>query len=49
MRSDEMFDSKPNVAQFGFHRALVNAHVPSPNVEQKSIEMHCLVLYGQYK
>lgn len=52
MRSDEMFivkmyDSKPAVAQFGFHTAFINEYVPPSNIEQKSIEMRSLVLYDQ--
>ncbi|CAF0759964.1 unnamed protein product [Adineta steineri] len=52
MRSDEMFvfkifDSKPDVAQFGAHAAFINKHVPPTNVEQKSIEVRCLVFYDQ--
>jgi hypothetical protein len=50
MRSDEMiilkiFDSNPDVAQFGAHTAFTNEYVPSTNIEQHSIEIRCLVLY----
>ena len=52
MRSDEMFvvkmyDSNPDVAQCGFHTAFINEHVSPSNIEQKSIEMRCLVLCDQ--
>jgi len=50
MRSDEMFvfkmfDSKSDVAQFAFHTAFINEHEPPSNVDQKSLEMRCLVCY----
>ena len=50
MRSDEMlvfknYESEPDVAQFGAHTAFINEEVPSSDVEQKSIEIRCLVLY----
>jgi hypothetical protein len=50
MRSDEMFlfkmfDSKPDVAQFAFHTAFINENAPAPNVEQKSLEIRCLIFY----
>jgi hypothetical protein len=50
MRSDEMiilkiFDSNPDVAQFGAHTAFTNDYVPLTDVEQHSIEIRCLVLY----
>ncbi len=52
MRSDEMFvfkvfDSNPDVAQFGAHTAFKNESVPPTDVEQVSIEMRCLVFYDQ--
>jgi hypothetical protein len=52
MRSNEMFvvkmfDSKPEVAQYGFHTAFINEHVPPSDVDQKSIELRCLVLYDE--
>jgi hypothetical protein len=52
MRSDEMFmfkifDSNPDVAQFGAHTAFINEYVPPVNVEQISIEIRCLVFYDQ--
>jgi len=48
MRSDEMFvfkifDSKPDVAQFGVHSAFINKHALPTDVEQKSVEVRCLV------
>ncbi|CAF2833284.1 unnamed protein product [Rotaria sp. Silwood2] len=50
MRSDEMFmfkifDTNPNVAQFGAHTAFINEYVPLTDIEQCSIEVRCLVLY----
>ncbi|CAF1208337.1 unnamed protein product [Rotaria sp. Silwood1] len=50
MRSNEMFvfkifDSKPDVAQFGAHTAFINESVLSTNIQQCSIEVRCLVLY----
>ncbi|CAF3326935.1 unnamed protein product [Rotaria socialis] len=50
MQSNEMFlikvfDSNPHVAQYCFHTAFVNEHVPESNVEQKSMEVRCLILY----
>ncbi|CAF2374634.1 unnamed protein product [Rotaria sp. Silwood2] len=50
MRSNEMFlikvfDSNPNVAQFCFHTSFVNEDALDSNVEQKSIEARCLILY----
>lgn len=50
MRSDEMFffknyDSKPDVAQFGFHTAFQNDSEPTPSEGQRSIELRCLVFY----
>lgn len=50
MRSDEMFifkifDTEPDVAQFGAHTAFVNEHEPMVDVEQTSIETRCLVCY----
>jgi hypothetical protein len=50
MRSDEMiilkiFDSNPDVAQFGAHTAFTNDYVPLTDIEQHSIEIRCLVLY----
>jgi hypothetical protein len=52
MRSDEMFvfkifDSNPDVARFGAHTGFINEHVPPTDLQQKSIEMRCLVLYDQ--
>jgi hypothetical protein len=52
MRSNEMFmfkifDSNPNVAQFGAHTAFIDDNVPSTNTEQCSIEIRCLVFYDQ--
>ena len=52
MRSDEMFifktyDSEPGVAQFAFHTAFKIAAEPTPNEEQKSLELRCLVLYDE--
>lgn len=40
-----MFDSKVDGAQCTFHTAFINRNVPPLNVEQKSLEMRCLVLY----
>lgn len=50
MRSNEMilikvYDSNPNVAQYCFHTAFVNEHEPECNLDQKSIEVRCLILY----
>jgi hypothetical protein len=50
MKSDEMiilkiYDSNPDVAQFGAHTAFINESVPSMDIEQHSIEMRCLVFY----
>lgn len=53
MRSDEMFvfkifDSKPDIAQFGFHTAFQNDNESSSNNEQQlSLELRCLVLYDE--
>jgi hypothetical protein len=52
MRSDEMFvfkifDSRPDVAQFGAHSAFVNKDALPMDVEQKSVEVRCLVFYDQ--
>ena len=52
MRSDEMFvfkifDSNPDVAQFGAHTAFISESAPSEAVEQHSIEMRCLVFYDE--
>jgi hypothetical protein len=52
MRSDEMFifkiyDSKSHVAQCGFHTAFKNGNGPTPNEEQKSLELRCFVFYDQ--
>ena len=52
MRSDEMFvfkifDSNPDVARFGAHCAFINKHVLPTDVEQKSIEVRCLVFYDR--
>jgi hypothetical protein len=51
MRSNEMFvfkmfDSKIDVAQCAFHTAFINKNVPPSSVDQKSIEMRCLVFYN---
>jgi hypothetical protein len=48
MRSNEMFvfkmyDSKTNVAQTAYHTAFKNTNVPPSDVEQKSLEMRCIV------
>lgn len=50
MRSDEMFvfkvfDSNPNVARFGAHTGFINKHVSATDLQQKSIEIRCLVFY----
>jgi hypothetical protein len=52
MRSDEMFlfkivDTKPDVAQFAFHTAFKNEHVPASNLEQKSLELRCWIFYDE--
>jgi hypothetical protein len=52
MRSDEMFifktfDSKPDVAQFAFHTAVTIGNEPTPNEEQKSLELRCMVFYDE--
>jgi hypothetical protein len=52
MRSNEMFvfkifDSNPDVAQFGIHTAFTNTNVPSTDIEQCSIELRCLGFYDQ--
>ena len=52
MRSNEMFifkmfDSKSDVAQFAFHTAFINENVSGLNIEQKSIEMRCLIFYDK--
>ncbi|CAF1454456.1 unnamed protein product [Adineta steineri] len=52
MRSDEMFvfktfDNKPDVAQFAFHTAFTNGNEFTPNVEQKSLDIRCLVFYDE--
>jgi hypothetical protein len=52
MQSDDMFvfkifDSNPDVAQFGAHTAFINEYAPTIDVEQCSIEMRCLVFYDQ--
>ncbi|CAF4456464.1 unnamed protein product [Rotaria sp. Silwood2] len=50
MRSSEIFvfktfDTNPDVAQYGAHTAFINEHEAPTDIEQKSIEMRCLVLY----
>jgi hypothetical protein len=50
MKSDEMFilkifDSNPDVAQFGVHTAFHDESMSSTGTEQQSMEMRCLVLY----
>ena len=52
MRSNEMFifkifDSKSAVAQFAFHTAFKNGNGLTPNKEQKSLELRCLILYNE--
>lgn len=52
MRSNEMFlikifDSKPDVAEFAFHTSFKIPNEPVPNVEQKSLEVRCLVFYDE--
>jgi hypothetical protein len=52
MRSDEMFvfkmaDTKHDVAQFACHTAFINENEPTPNVEQTSVEVRCLILYDE--
>ncbi|CAF3704942.1 unnamed protein product [Rotaria sp. Silwood1] len=52
MRSDEMFvlkmfDSKTDVAQFAYHTAFINENEPTPNVEEKSLEIRCLIFYDK--
>jgi type IV secretory pathway VirB4 component len=52
MKSNEMlmikiFDSDPNVAQFGAHTAFINEDVPSADTEQCSVEIRCLVFYDK--
>jgi hypothetical protein len=48
MKSNEMFmikifDSDPNVAQFGAHTAFINENVSSTDIEQCSVQIRCLV------
>ena len=51
MKSDEMFvfkifDSNPNVAQFGAHTAFINDSMTAKsNLQQCSVELRCLVFY----
>lgn len=52
MRSDEMFvfkmaDTKPDVAQFAYHTGFINENEPTPNVEQTSLEVRCLIFYDE--
>ena len=52
MQSNEMFafkifDNQPDVAQLGFHTAFVKKDVPIPDVEQKSLEVRCLIFYDE--
>ncbi len=52
MRSNEMlifkiFDSHSDATQFGAHTDFTNECVSSPDVQQISIEMRCLVFYDQ--
>jgi hypothetical protein len=52
MKSNEMFmikifDSDPNVAQFGAHTALINENAPLAVTEQCSVEIRCLVFYDE--
>jgi hypothetical protein len=52
MRSDEMFvfkmaDTKTDVARFACHTAFTNENEPTPNAEQTSVELRCLILYDQ--
>jgi hypothetical protein len=51
MRSDEMFlfkmyDSKPDVAQLAFHTAFNDDNAPLSDIEQKSVEIRCLISYN---
>ncbi len=41
----KIFDTNPNVAQFGAHTAFINENAPSSDTEQCSVEMRCLVFY----
>lgn len=50
MRSDEMFlfkqfDSKPDVAQLGFHTAFQNDSESTPHDKELSLEIRCLIFY----
>ncbi|CAF2080883.1 unnamed protein product [Rotaria magnacalcarata] len=52
MQPDEMFvfkmtDTKPDVARFACHTAFINENEPTPSVEQTSLEVRCLILYGE--
>ncbi|CAF1434835.1 unnamed protein product [Adineta steineri] len=52
MKSNEMFifktfDSNFNVARFCAHTGFTNDYVPTPELQQASIETRCLVLYDQ--
>ena len=41
----KIFDSNPNVAQFGAHTAFTNDDTPLTDLEQRSIELRCLIIY----
>ena len=52
MRPDEMFifknfDSKPDVAQFAIHTAFNNDSPPTTNLDQRSLELRCLIFYDE--
>jgi len=50
MKSDEMFlfkifETKPDVAQYAFHTSFNNENVSTPHMDEKSIELRCLIIY----
>lgn len=52
MRPDEMYvfkmaDTKLDVARFACHTAFIKENESEPNVEEKSVELRCLILYDQ--
>lgn len=52
MRSDEMYvfkmaDTKNDVARVACHTAFINENEPTPTLEQKSVEIRCLLLYAE--
>lgn len=52
MRPDEMYafkmaDTKPDVARFACHTAFIKENEPEPSMEEKSVELRCLILYDE--